>query len=130
MPAPSTYRRRAGRNRSTWASSSTTSATIRTWWHVSPFLPVEGTYRFRFRLDERHVLVDVNYHDAQGLMLATSAGGRREPLTDRAARRRLVANPALTLAVVARIHWQALQLFCKRARFHRKPPPPAQLVSR
>ncbi|MCW5868707.1 MAG: DUF1365 domain-containing protein, partial [Candidatus Eremiobacteraeota bacterium] len=38
--------------------------------HVSPFLPVDGTYRFRFRLDDRHAHVDVNYHDAQGLMLA------------------------------------------------------------
>jgi DUF1365 family protein len=98
--------------------------------HVSPFLPVEGTYRFRFRLDERHAHVDVNYHDAQGLMLATSVGGRREPLTDRAVLRRLVANPAMTLAVVIRIHWQALQLWRKRAKFHPKPPPPAQLVSR
>jgi DUF1365 family protein len=35
----------------------------------------------------------------------------------------------MTLAVVARIHWQALQLWRKRAKFHRKPPPPAQLVS-
>lgn len=98
--------------------------------HVSPFLPAEGTYRFRFRLDHRHAHVDVNYHDAHGLMLATSVGGRREPLTDRAVLRRLVANPAMTLAVVARIHWQALQLFCKRAKFHRKPPPPAEPVSR
>ena len=48
--------------------------------HVSPFLPVEGGYRFRFRLDDERVHVDVNYHDAQGLMLATSVGGRREAL--------------------------------------------------
>jgi DUF1365 family protein len=63
-------------------------------------------------------------------MLATSVGGHREPLTDRAVLCRLVANPVMTFAIVAKIHWQALQLFCKRARFHRKPPPPAQLVSR
>ena len=30
-------------------------------------------------------------------MLATSVGRRREPLTDRAVLRRLVANPAMTL---------------------------------
>ena len=50
--------------------------------HVSPFLPVEGGYRFRFRLDDGRAHVDVNYHDAEGLMLATSVGGRREALTD------------------------------------------------
>lgn len=98
--------------------------------HVSPFLPIEGCYRFRFRLDEKIAHVDVNYHDAQGLMLATSVGGRREPLTDGAVLRRFLCNPTMTLGVVLRIHWQALQLWRKRARFYRKPAPPPQLVSR
>jgi DUF1365 family protein len=98
--------------------------------HVSPFLPVEGRYRFRFRLDDERVHVDVNYHDGQGLMLATSVGGKREPLSDRVMLRRFLANPTMTLGVIARIHWQALRLWLKRARFHRKPVPPAELVTR
>jgi DUF1365 family protein len=98
--------------------------------HVSPFLPVEGDYRFRFRLDEKIAHVDVNYHDAQGLMLATSVGGRREPLADRAVLRRFLGNPTMTMGVMVRIHWQALKLWQKRARFYRKPVPPSQLVSR
>ena len=98
--------------------------------HVSPFLPVEGGYRFRFRLDEQRAHVDVNFHDTQGLMLATSVGGRREPLDDRGVLRRFLGNPTMTLAVIVRIHWQALHLLCKRARFHRKPAPPAELVTR
>ncbi len=98
--------------------------------HVSPFLPVEGNYRFRFRLDEKIAHVDVNYHDAEGLMLATSVGGRREPLSDRAVLRRFLGNPIMTLGVVFRIHWQALQLWRKRAKFYRKPAPPPQFVSR
>jgi len=98
--------------------------------HVSPFLPVEGGYRFRFRLDERVAHVDVNYHDAQGLMLATSVSGKREPLNDRAVLRRFLGNPTMTLGVIARIHWQALQLWRKRARFYRKPAPPPEFVTR
>src|SRR5918994_1888077 len=97
--------------------------------HVSPFLPVEGAYRFRFRLDAGRAHVDVNYHDAQGLMLATSVGGRREALTDASVLRRFHGNPTMTLAVIVRIHWQALHLLCKRARFHRKPAPPAEVVT-
>ncbi|WP_428659553.1 DUF1365 family protein [Reyranella sp.] len=50
-------------------------------------------------------------------------------MTDRAVLRCLSANPAVTPAVVARNHWQALQLLCKRAKFHHKPPL-AQLTSR
>jgi uncharacterized protein len=98
--------------------------------HVSPFLPVEGGYRFRFRLDAGRVHVDVNFHDGQGLMLATSVGGPREPLNDRGVLRRFVGNPAMTLAVIVRIHWQALHLWRKRARFYRKPAPPTELVTR
>jgi uncharacterized protein len=98
--------------------------------HVSPFLPVEGAYRFRFRLDREVAHVDVNYHDADGLMLATSVSGRREPLSDRTVVRRFLGNPTMTLGVVARIHWQALKLWKKRARFYRKPAPPRELVTR
>jgi DUF1365 family protein len=98
--------------------------------HVSPFLPVEGRYRFRFRLDAEHAHVDVNYHDADGLMLATSVSGRREPLTDRTMLRRFLANPTMTLGVIARIQWQALHLWRKRTRFHPKPTPPSELITR
>ncbi|MBV8408443.1 MAG: DUF1365 domain-containing protein [Alphaproteobacteria bacterium] len=98
--------------------------------HVSPFLPVDGRYRFRFRLEAERVHVDVNFYDEAGLVLATSVGGRREPLSDRAVLRRFVARPAMTLAVIARIHWQALLLWRKRVRFHARPKPPAELVSR
>ena len=98
--------------------------------HVSPFLPVEGDYRFRFRLDGQAAHVDVNYHDAQGLMLATSVAGRREPLTDRTVLHRFLLNPTMTMGVMVRIHWQALQLWRKRAKFYPKPFPPSQLVSR
>jgi hypothetical protein len=38
--------------------------------------------------------------------------------------------PALTAMVLARIHWQALQLWLKRVPFWRKPQPPAAVVSR
>jgi len=98
--------------------------------HVSPFLPIEGGYRFRFRLDAERAHVDVNFYDPAGLMLATSVGGRRIALDDRAVLRHFLANPIMTLAVVVKIHWQALHLWRKRARFYGKPPPPAELVTR
>jgi DUF1365 family protein len=98
--------------------------------HVSPFLPVEGGYRFRFQLDDERAHVDVNYHDADGLMLATSVGGRRRALSDATVLRRFLGNPTMTLGVSVRIHWQALHLWRKRARFYRKPAPPPEFVSR
>ena len=35
----------------------------------------------------------------------------------------------LTLAVIARIHWQAVRLWVKRTPFFRQPAPPADFVT-
>ena len=47
-----------------------------------------------------------------------------------ALRQALWGYPAMTLAIIARIHWHALQLWLKRVRFHRKPEAPASIVTR
>lgn len=98
--------------------------------HVSPFLPVEGVYRFRFAVDEGAVDAQIHYHDSQGLMLATSLGGTRCTLDRIAVLRRFVANPLVALAVIFRIHWQAFGLWRKRTRFHPRPEPPGEMLTR
>ena len=45
----------------------------------------------------------------------------RRPLTDRELLRALVRYPAVTLKVVGAIHWEALRLWWKGARYHPKP---------
>jgi DUF1365 family protein len=100
--------------------------------HVSPFCPVEGGYRFRFWVDPHlaHTVARIDYDDADGLLLQTSVSGVLEPLTRAAMRRALWRHPAMTLGVIGRIHWQALKLWSKRVRFLRKPPPPDVFLTR
>lgn len=98
--------------------------------HVSPFLPVEGTYRFSFAVDERTINAQVHYHDAEGLMLATGVAGPRCTLNRVSVLRRFVANPLVALAVIFRIHWQAFGLWRKRTRFHPRPEPPGEMLTR
>ena len=102
--------------------------------HVSPFCRVEGRYRFRFMRTEREgqprTVVRVDHDDAQGPLIQTSVSGHLEPVTSAALRRALWRYPAMTLMVMARIHWQALQLWLKRVRFFSKPPAPDQFVTR
>lgn len=98
--------------------------------HVSPFCRVEGRYRFCFQRDGAHVVSCVDHDDATGPLLLTSLSGRLQPLTSRSARAAFFAMPALTMMVVARIHWQALKLACKRLPFFSKPQPPERFVTR
>ena len=100
--------------------------------HVSPFCPVEGGYRFRFMLtpDLSRTVARVDFDDATGPLIETSVSGTLEPLTARSVRKALLRYPAMTLGVVMRIHWQAIKLFLKRAPFFKKPTPPAQFTTR
>jgi DUF1365 family protein len=100
--------------------------------HVSPFCPVEGGYRFRFMLtpDRLRTVARIDYDDAQGPLIETSVSGALEPLNARSVQRALWSYPAMTLGVVVRIHWQALKLWMKKTPFFRKPVPPAAFTSR
>jgi DUF1365 family protein len=51
-------------------------------------------------------------------------------LTDAGARAAFFAMPALSLMLLARIHWQALRLALKRVPFFGKPPPPEKFITR
>ena len=98
--------------------------------HVSPFFPVSGEYRFRFvtRADVRHV--SIAYFDGGERVLATAISGRAVPLTGRALVATVLRFPFLTLGVIARIHWQALRLWRLRVPFYRKPEPPLEETTR
>ncbi len=97
--------------------------------HVSPFLPVRGEYRFRFEGRAGVHAVAVELWDGGSCQLSTRISGRAET-PDRAAMTRwLLRQPFMTLGVIARIHLQALRLALRRVRFHRKPQPPMEEIS-
>jgi DUF1365 family protein len=102
--------------------------------HVSPFCRVEGQYRFRFmrtRHDgQEHTVARVDHDDDLGPVLTTSVSGLLEPISPAILRKALWRYPAMTLMVMARIHWEALKLWLKRVRYFNKPPAPERFVTR
>ena len=100
--------------------------------HVSPFAPVEGGYRFRFMFtpDRLHTVARVDFDDANGPLIETSVSGQLEPLTRQSVRHALWHYPAMTVGVVLRIHWQAIKLLCKKTPFFGKPVPPKHFTTR
>jgi DUF1365 family protein len=100
--------------------------------HVSPFCEVQGSYRFRFMVtpQRERTVVRIDYHDADGLLLQTSVSGELVPASAATLRRAFWRYPAMTFGVIARIHWQALQLWLRRVRFFGKPAKPDLFVTR
>ncbi|MGI1662385.1 DUF1365 domain-containing protein [Palleronia sp. KMU-117] len=97
--------------------------------HVSPFQPIEGGYAFRFDIRDDKIGVFIDYRSANGGLIATLTGARR-PLTNGAILRAVLRRPFGSRRVLGLIHWQALKLWWKGARFHSRPKPPTQEVSR
>lgn len=103
---------------------------VRKAFHVSPFLPVEGGYRFRFMQDATHSLARIEYFDLTGDCLHTSISGDAADWQPQVFLRAFLRYGPMSALVIARIHYQALRLWCKRARFFRKPAPPNEAVTR
>ncbi len=97
--------------------------------HVSPFQPVEGSYTFRFDINDTRVGVWIDYVAGNGGVLATLTG-KRKPLTNLGILRAMLRRPLGARRVLALIHWQALKLWWKGARFRSRPEPPQAEVSR
>lgn len=92
--------------------------------HVSPFMGVEGDYRFTVQQPcETFKLVIENIAGGKRTHLATIAA-RRDVLNDGWILRTFARLPFSTLQVVFGIHWQALKLWLRGATYHRKPSPP------
>lgn len=91
--------------------------------HVSPFCRVEGSYRFRFRLERPTQLARIDYDDGAGELLTTSLTGASGGWGLRPLLGALLRMPLLPLGVVARIHWQAFRLWWKGVSFHGARPP-------
>ena len=87
--------------------------------YVSPFIAVEGGYTVRVRDEPESLRIAIDQGDAAGGLLYTSLVLRRRVLTDRTLLRMLVRYPLVTIKTVGMIHWHALRLWRRGARFHR-----------
>ena len=100
--------------------------------HVSPFLPREGHYRFRLQAPAARYGATVNWHaSAEGdapALIAVQTGARCRG-GDRGLLRVALTVPLLTLKVIGAIHWQALKIWLRGGRFHRRPAPPDSEIS-
>ncbi|SFK30345.1 DUF1365 domain-containing protein [Lysobacter sp. cf310] len=82
--------------------------------HVSPFMPMQRRYDWRFTSPERDLHVRMQVHDAAGVEFDAGLHLQRRALDAGALARVLWRYPLMTASVVGAIHWQALRLWLKR----------------
>lgn len=97
--------------------------------HVSPFQPISGGYTFRFDIRDDRIGIWIDLDTGEGGLMATLTGPRA-PLTNRAILGFLLRRPFGARRVLGLIHWQALKLWWKGARYRDRPLPPKGEVSR
>jgi DUF1365 family protein len=89
--------------------------------HVSPFFPVAGSYRFRLTAPGASFTAAISYHQDGRTRLTAVQQGRRRPLCDRELLRAAWRHPFAGRATLAAIHWEALKIWLRGGRLHRKP---------
>lgn len=97
--------------------------------YVSPFIDMAATYRFRIKRPGERLSMLIRETVGDRETLVATHTGKRAALTDAALLSLLVRYPLLTLKVVAGIHWEALRLWLKGAKFHERPAPPSHGIS-
>jgi uncharacterized protein len=84
--------------------------------YVSPFIEMEMRYRFRLVAPREHVKLRILETNSQGPLLSATFNGRRRALTTGELLRSFFSLPAVTLKIIAAIHWEAFRLWLKGVR--------------
>ncbi len=97
--------------------------------HVSPFQRIDGGYAFRFDFRDDRVGIWIDFSEGDGGLYATLTGHAR-PMTASTILGAALRRPLGSRRVLGLIHWQALKLWWKGARWNVRPEPPAEEVTR
>ena len=89
--------------------------------HVSPFMPMEMEYDWRFSEPGEDLNVHMRLDRGSVKQFDATLSLQRQPLTPANLRRVALSQPLQSLKVVADIHWQALRLWLKRVPVHNHP---------
>lgn len=96
--------------------------------HVSPFQDVAGGYEFRFDIRPDHIAITILHRNGAEGVAATLTGTRR-PMTNAGLLGAALRRPLGALRTITLIHWQALRLRLKGARYRARPIPPQDEVT-
>jgi len=91
--------------------------------HVSPFLPMQMSYRWRMQIPGRRLHVGIQNWEADRPVFHASLALCRRELDNRALTKFLIRYPTICFETIAKIYFQAARLWWKRVTFFPHPGP-------
>lgn len=98
--------------------------------HVSPFMAMDRRYHWRLSAPQQQLHIHMQVLNGEQREFDATLGLRRRPLGAGVMAWMLLRYPAITLKIIAAIHWQALRLWFKRVPVHDHPSTAARRPSR
>lgn len=91
--------------------------------HVSPFMPMDQTYRWRLAEPGEDLAVSITSEQQGDVVFAAGLALRRRELSRSEMTRAMLTYPPAAASTLARIYWNALKLKLKGAPYHPRPAP-------
>ncbi len=97
--------------------------------HVSPFIPMDARYVFRFTGPGERLALSIDDHVEGPLLLVAGISLAARPLTDGSLLRTALRFGPMSARAWLLIHYQALRIVAKRIRYIPRTPPPEEETS-
>ncbi len=97
--------------------------------HVSPFLDLSGEYHFIARPPTERVSLIIRLTQNSKPVLTASFDGKQQPVTSSSLLKIGFGYFQNAAKILGLIHWEALKLWIKGAKFHKRPAPPTSIVT-
>jgi DUF1365 family protein len=88
--------------------------------YVSPFIDLDTMFHFRLSIPGERLSITINDHKDGKSFFFSSLVGTRTALTQASTLWFTVRFPFITLQVITLIYWQAIKLWIKKIKWHRK----------
>ena len=89
--------------------------------HVSPFMPMQQSYDWRFTIPGEGLVIHMDNIDNGRSIFDATMRLERRPITGIECAKALLSHPCMTAKATAGIYWNALRLRMKRITFHPHP---------
>lgn len=86
--------------------------------HVSPFLPMDLLYQWRFSIPDEKLSVVMQNFNEQEKVFDASLSLKAKPINSTNMAKALIKFPLMTIKVISGIYWQALKLWLKKTPFY------------